>query len=112
MQSNHRDETPSGVLRENLPAWLLALALVVWFSFQLILVAKARGELAQAVAAQEAQVQTGGQIKQALSALATATKRLALQGNPNAAQLVNSLAGRGIKIEDPPPGQVSQTLQN
>lgn len=111
MQSDNPENRPAAA-PGNLPVLLLALTLVVWFGFQIFQALKAREELTQAIAAQEPQLQSAEQVKQSLLNLALATKRLAVQGNANAQQVVDSLAQRGVNIENPPvAGQVSQTLQ-
>jgi len=84
-----------------LPIFLLALSLVIWFSFQMVQTIKTRDGLINAFTSQEPQIQASNKIKATLSAVATSTKLLANQGNPNAVQIVNALAQRGINIADP-----------
>jgi hypothetical protein len=105
MQANIRPENPSARAETGaqayLPMLLLALALVIWFSFQLFQTLRTRDSLVNAYTTQEPQIQTANTTKASLSALATGIKQLAIQGNPNAAQIVNALAQRGINIADP-----------
>lgn len=86
-----------------LPVLLLAFAMAFWFGFQLFQTLKTRDALANAWNSQEPQVQAADKVKATLTALATGTKQLASQGNPNAAQIVYALAQRGINIADPKP---------
>ena len=93
---------------ESLPVLLMVIALVIWFGFQLFQTLKARDNLITAFNNQEEQIKAANQIQASLSALATGTKQLANEGNPNAAQIVQALAKRGINISDPkPPSQES-----
>jgi hypothetical protein len=118
MQANIRPENPGAQVKTDahphlLPVLLLALALVIWFSFQLFQTLKARDSLVNAYNAQQPQIQTANTSKASLSALATGIKQLAIQGNPNAAQIVGALAQRGINIADPnvPPQQSGAEVQ-
>lgn len=106
MQSKIRFETTSHSRAEPeekgyLPVVLLGLALVIWFGFQLIQTIDAHSNLIKAFDNQEAQFQNAKKLDASLSALATGTKQLANQGNPNAAQIVKALAQKGINIADP-----------
>jgi len=105
MQNNIPSENPSNPIETRvtglLPVFLMALSLVIWFSFQLVQTIKTRDALINAITGQEPQIQAANKIKATLSAVATGTKQLANQGNPNAAQIVNALAQRGINIADP-----------
>jgi len=87
--------------KTGLPVMLMALTMVIWFSFQLFQSLKAKDALEQAFKAQEQPVESADKIRKSLSALAMATKQLAKQGNPNATLVVNNLAARGINIADP-----------
>ena len=105
MQNNIPSENPSNnsetCAKGLLPVFLMALSLVIWFSFQMVQTIKTRDGLINAITNQEPQIQAANKIKATLSAVATGTKQLANQGNPNAAQIVNALAQRGINIADP-----------
>jgi cytoskeletal protein RodZ len=117
MQANIRPENASAraetSAQAHLPVLLLALALVIWFSFQLFQTLKTRDSLVNVYNAQEPQIQTANTSKASLSALATGIKQLAIQGNPNAAQIVGALAQRGINIADPkvPPQPLGTEVQ-
>lgn len=112
MESNeyfNGDEDPSenpsnrASAMAGLPLLLMALALVIWFSFQLLQTLKARDGLIQTINNQETSVQNSKKVQQSLAALAMGTKQLAAQGNTNAAQIVTALSKRGVKIADPQP---------
>ena len=105
MQNNISSENPSNPFETRVtgqvPIFLLALSLVIWFSFQMFQTIKTRDGLINVINNQEPQIQAANKIRATLSAVATGTKQLASQGNPNAAQIVNALAQRGINIADP-----------
>ena len=111
MDSPIQSEHPvgQGSIRGVLPLLLMALALVIWFSFQLFQSLKTKDALEQAFTAQETPVQNATKVRKSLSALALATKQLAGQGNPNAATVVSNLAARGINIDDQQAPQAPQT---
>ena len=114
MQANIRFENPphrhSNHENGNIPFLLVALSLVLWFSFQLFQTVKTHRSLTEVYNNQEPKVQTANKIRASLAALASGTKQLANQGNPNAAQIVKALAQRGINISDPkiPPEQANK----
>jgi len=103
MQNNIPLKNPGKPPGTNQQAYLriLLLTLVFWFGFQLVQMLKTRVALIIAINSQEPQIQAANKIKAMLSSVATATKQLATQGNPNAAQIVNTLSQRGINIADP-----------
>ncbi len=105
MESKLQTENNAGQpdIRGQLPLLLIALSLVIWFSFQLYQTVKMRENLSQTLKAQEPQLQNANKIRDSLSALVTGLKRLAEQGNSNAAKVVEALAQRGIKIADQKP---------
>lgn len=86
---------------ENVPVLLIALALVIWFSFQLTQSLKVRESLLGTYEKQTAQLESANKVRQSLSTLALSTKQLASQGNANAAVVVKNLAARGINISPP-----------
>jgi hypothetical protein len=110
MSSFPDSESDSSYAQTQLPALLLALALLVWFAFQILQALQLRHDLEQAIAAQQEQVDTAEQVKHSLAVLAASVKKLGQHGNANAAQVVDNLASRKIDIADLPPGQVSQIL--
>lgn len=82
-----------------LPALLLALAglgALAMTTYQSVL---ERELLAQRVAGSDAQVNEARRVRAALDSLASATKALAQDGNPNARALVDELQHRGVTID-------------
>lgn len=81
--------------------FLVTLALLIWFSFQLGELFGEREKLIEATKRQEPLVQNAGKIRNAMDALAVGTYQLSAQGNGNARQLIEHLANRGITINPP-----------
>ncbi len=81
-----------------LPALILLLALVGWFSFQAFQLYEERSALQESRFAQEQSVQTATKLRASLDTMARETARLAQQGNPNARLLVEELRKRGVTI--------------
>lgn len=81
-----------------MPLMLLASALVLWFAFQTVQLTKERTELAAIKANQAAQVDAAAKIRVSLDSLASATQRLANNGNANAQVIVEELRKRGVTI--------------
>lgn len=82
-----------------LPALLLALAglgTLATLTHQYLV---ERELLAARLAASEAQVNESRRVRAALDSLASATKALAVEGNPNARALVDELQRRGVTID-------------
>lgn len=84
-----------------LPALLLALAGLGALGMTTYQSALERQVLAQRVAGSDAQVGEARRARAALDSLASATKALALAGNPNARALVDELQRRGVTIDAP-----------
>ena len=80
------------------PVLLLALALVAWLGFQAWQQFSERQQLAQLQASIDVQEQTATKIRSSLDAVATATARLASNGNTTARVLVEELRKRGVTI--------------
>jgi hypothetical protein len=80
------------------PLALLGLALVAWLGFQCWQLIAERGQLQQARAGQEQQVQNATTFRARLDTVARETQLLADKGNPNAKLLVEELRKRGITI--------------
>lgn len=85
------------------PALLIALAVVASLVFQSIHLARELNQLGDALAGLEAQRQVAVKLRASLDAVATATARLASEGNANARVIVAELARRGVTItpQDP-----------
>ena len=81
------------------PMLLLALGIVGWLGFQSVQLLAERQQVANARAALDTQVQGAAKLRTALDALATATAKLAVDGNPNARAIVEQLHQRGITIK-------------
>lgn len=78
---------------------LLGLAsLVLWFGFQTSQLLSERDNLKTLRANQETIYTNAQKMRAQLDAIAAGTARLAQQGNPNAAQVVEALRQRGITI--------------
>jgi hypothetical protein len=83
------------------PMLLLALGMTGWLGFQSAQLLLERQQLATAQAALDPQVQGAAKVRAALDAVATATAKLAAEGNPNARAIVDQLRQRGITINAP-----------
>lgn len=80
------------------PVLLLALALVAWLGFQAFQQLSERQQLAQLQASLDLQEQAATKVRASLDAVASATARLATNGNPTARVLVEELRKRGVTI--------------
>jgi hypothetical protein len=85
---------------------LLALALLGFFGFQTSQLWRERGQLAQALAALQPQVEAASRSRAAIDRLAVSTNRMAEQGNPNARAIVEELRRRGVTIDPNAPAAV------
>jgi hypothetical protein len=81
-----------------LPMLLLALALLSWLAFQGMQLGLEQRQLKLAQAGLEAQHDAALKLRAALDTLATATAKLAAEGNANARVVVEELRKRGITI--------------
>lgn len=81
-----------------LPMLLIALSLLLWLGFQALQLAIEHRQLKQAHASLDAQHEAATKLRSALDALATATAKLASDGNANARVVVEELRKRGITI--------------
>ena len=81
-----------------LPVLLLALALVVWSSFQASQLNQERSQLANLRSNQEATYHNAQKMRAQLDSLAAGTQQLASAGNKNAQAVVSALQQRGITI--------------
>jgi len=102
-ESRHRETRTSSPF---VPILVVALALVLWFGFQTVMLVRESSALSTARDNQEAQVQAANKVRQALDAVARDTAKLADKGNPNARLIVEELRKRGVTInpDAPPPG--------
>lgn len=83
------------------PMLLLALGINGWLGFQSAQLLAERQQLASAQTSLVTQVQGVVKVRAALDALATATAKLAADGNANARSIVEQLRQRGITINAP-----------
>jgi hypothetical protein len=86
------------------PNLLLALALVGWLAFQAFQQAGEHQQLAALDTSSAAQEQAAQKVRTSLEAVATATAKLAVDGNANAQVVVDQLRKRGVTIN---PGAAS-----
>jgi hypothetical protein len=80
------------------PLLLSTLALLVFFTIQVVDAYGQRQALLAAHASLQQTVDNAGRLRASLDALAADTQRLADAGNPNAGALVSELRRRGITI--------------
>ena len=80
------------------PAALFALAFVGWLAFQTVQLVGERQALASARANLDPMELSATKLRAALDALATATAKLATDGNANARVIVEELRKRGVTI--------------
>lgn len=81
-----------------LPALLFAVAFTGWLGFQTVQLAGERQALANARANLDPMELNATKLRTALDALATATAKLASDGNANARAIVDELRKRGVTI--------------
>lgn len=80
------------------PLLLTVLAVAGWFAFQATHLMMERQQLAKAKSASETQQANATKVRASLDAVATATAKLATDGNSNARVIVDELRKRGITI--------------
>jgi hypothetical protein len=97
-QSNAPDPQRRQGYSPFVPLLLFAIALVLWFAFQTLQLARERQQLGALSAGQDAQVDAAAKLRTSLDAMASATAKLADGGNVNAKLLVDELRKRGITI--------------
>lgn len=80
------------------PMLMLALAVFGWFGFQALQLALEQSRLQQARTSQQAQYEAATKLRAALDSMASATAKLATDGNANARVVVEELRKRGVAI--------------
>ena len=80
------------------PMLLIALSLLSWLAFQGVQLGLEQRQLQLAQAKLDSQHEAATKLRSALDALATATAKLAADGNANARIVVEELRKRGITI--------------
>jgi hypothetical protein len=81
-----------------LPTLLIALSLLSWLAFQGVQLGLEQRRLQLAQASLDAQYDAATKLRSALDSLATATAKLAADGNANARAVVEELRKRGVTI--------------
>lgn len=92
------DRTNRRAFSPFLPTLLIALSLLSWLAFQGVQLGLELRQLTLARASLDAQYEAATKLRSALDALATATAKLAANGNANARVVVDELRKRGITI--------------
>jgi hypothetical protein len=80
------------------PVLLLALAFVAWLGFQCVQQIGERQQLTALQASLDAQEAAAKKVRASVDAVATATAKLAAEGNANARVVVEELRKRGVTI--------------
>jgi hypothetical protein len=81
-----------------LPLLLTILAVAGWFAFQSVQLVMEQQQMSKALSALETQQANATKLRSALDSVATATAKLAAEGNSNAIVIVDELRKRGITI--------------
>ena len=81
-----------------LPIFITLITLPIGFGFQTYQLFQEQNNLSALSANQEVVFKNSQKMHAQLDALASGTSKLALQGNPNAQQIVSALAQRGIAM--------------
>jgi hypothetical protein len=87
-----------GAFSPFLPLLLVVLSLLAWLAFQGVQLGLEQRQLKLAQSSLEAQHEAALKLRSALDTLATATAKLAAEGNANARVVVEELRKRGITI--------------
>jgi len=80
------------------PLLLAALAMTTWLGAQALQLARERQQLESAKTSLAMQEETATKVRASLDQVATATAKLAADGNANARAIVEQLRSRGITI--------------
>ena len=94
------DDVTDGAPRRSVfvPVFLMALALSVWFAFQTVQLVREHQQLDLLRTSLRPQEEASTKLRASLDQVATATAKLAAQGNANAQAIVEQLRSRGITI--------------
>ena len=92
------DADLSGRSSAFVPLLLMALALVGWLAFQGAQLLREQQQLAVAQTSLQPQEEAASKVRASLDAVATATAKLAADGNANARVIVEQLRKRGVTI--------------
>jgi hypothetical protein len=80
------------------PLLMLSIAVIGWLGFQSVQLALEHRQIGAAQAIVDPQEQTAIKIRSSLDGVATATAKLAADGNPTARAIVEELRKRGVTI--------------
>jgi hypothetical protein len=80
------------------PTLLMALAIVGWLAFQGVQLARERLQLSELQTSLGAQAEAATKLRASLDTVATATAKLAADGNESARVIVEELRKRGVTI--------------
>ena len=83
------------------PILLIALSVTAWFGFQTLQLVREQQQLEAAKVSLAPQELAATKLRTALDQVATATAKLAEQGNVNARAIVEQLRSRGVTINSP-----------
>jgi hypothetical protein len=92
------DATQRRAFSPFLPTLLMVLSLLSWFVFQGVQLGLEQRQLRLAHASLDSQHEAATKLRSALNALATATAKLASDGNANSRVVVEELRKRGVTI--------------
>lgn len=83
------------------PILLTALSVTAWFGFQTVQLVREQQQLEAAKVSLAPQELAATKLRTALDQVATATAKLAAEGNVNARLIVEQLRSRGVTINSP-----------
>ena len=83
------------------PIFLVALSVTSWFGFQTLQLVREQQQLEAVKVNLAAQELAATKVRAALDQVATATAKLATEGNSNARLIVEQLRSRGVTISSP-----------
>ena len=83
------------------PMLLIALSVAAWFGFQTLQLVREQQQLEAAKVSLDPQELAATKLRASLDQVATATAKLAAEGNVNARLIVEQLRGRGVTINSP-----------
>jgi len=83
------------------PILLIALSVTAWFGFQTLQLVREQQQLEAAKVSLAPQELAATKVRAALDQIATATAKLAAEGNTNARSIVEQLRSQGVTINSP-----------
>ena len=88
------------------PLLIVAASFVIWTGFQSAQLLREHDALTAAHQGQGAQLQDAAKLRASLDSVASETRKLADDGNPNAKLIIDELKKRGVTISTTPAAQV------